>query len=99
MAKDVSEDDVRNAVAQVMHPAIDRTLIDLGMVKDITVGDNLATLTLALPFPEIPIKEYLVNSVRKPIMNLGIEVEVKITVMSQQEREAFLVMEQESWKL
>jgi len=82
-----------------MHPAIDRTLIDLGMVKDITVGDNLATLTLVLPFPEIPIKEYLVNSVREPITKLGIEVEVKITVMSQQEREAFLVMEQESWKL
>lgn len=98
MAKNVSEDDVCKAVAQVMHPAIDRTLIDLGIVKDITVGDNLATLTLALPFPEIPIKEYLVNSVREPITNLGIEVEVKITVMSQQEREAFLAMEQESWK-
>ena len=99
MAKDITEEDVRKAVAQVMHPAIDRTLIDLGMVKDITVGDNLATLTLVLPFPEIPIKEYLVNSVREPITKLGIEVEVKITVMSQQEREAFLVMEQESWKL
>jgi metal-sulfur cluster biosynthetic enzyme len=99
MAKDITEEDVRKAVAQVMHPAIDRTLIDLGMIKDITVGDNLATLTLALPFPEIPIKEYLINSVREPITKLGIEVEIKITVMSQQEREAFLAMEQESWKL
>ena len=82
-----------------MHPAIDRTLIDLGIIKDIVVRDNLVILTLALPFPEIPIKEYLVNSVRKPITKLGMEVEIKITVMSQQEREAFLAMEQESWKL
>jgi metal-sulfur cluster biosynthetic enzyme len=99
MAKDVSKEDLLKAVSRVMHPAIDRTLIDLGIVKDIIVRDNLVTITLALPFPEIPIKEYLVNSVREPITKLGIEVEIKITVMSQQEREAFLAMEQESWKL
>lgn len=99
MTKHVSEEDLRKAVAQVMHPAIDRTLIDLGIVKDITIKDNQVTLTLALPFPEIPIREYLVNSVRDAIASLGIEVEVKVTVMSQQEREVFLAMEQESWKL
>jgi metal-sulfur cluster biosynthetic enzyme len=82
-----------------MHPAIDRSLIDLGIIKDIVVRDNIVILTLALPFPEIPIKEYLVNSVREPITKLGLELEIKITVMSQQEREAFLAMEQESWKL
>ena len=99
MAKDRSKEDLLNVLSQVMHPAIDRTLIDLGIVKDIVVRDNLVTLTLALPFPEIPIKEYLINSVREPITKLGLELEIKITVMSQQEREAFLAMEQESWKL
>jgi len=99
MAKDRSKEDLLKVLSQVMHPAIDRTLIDLGIVKDIVVRDNLVTLTLALPFPEIPIKEYLINSVREPITKLGLELEIKITVMSQQEREAFLAMEQESWKL
>jgi metal-sulfur cluster biosynthetic enzyme len=99
MAKDISKEDLLNVLSQVMHPAIDRSLIDLGIIKDIVVRDNIVILTLALPFPEIPIKEYLVNSVREPITKLGLELEIKITVMSQQEREAFLAMEQESWKL
>jgi len=39
-----------------------------------------------------------VNSVRERITKLEVEVEVRTTVMSQQEREAFLAMEQEGWK-
>jgi Mrp family chromosome partitioning ATPase len=49
------------------------------------------TLTLLLPFKHIPIKEYLVRSVREAVATLdsGLEVEVKVAEMSQQERAAF----------
>jgi metal-sulfur cluster biosynthetic enzyme len=98
MAENISEEDVRREVAQVKHPAIDRTLIDLGMVKDITTEGNKVTVTLAVPFPGIPIKDLLINSVRDPIERLGAKVEVKLAVMNQQELQAFLAMEHESWK-
>jgi metal-sulfur cluster biosynthetic enzyme len=98
MAENMSEENVRKAMAQIMHPAIDRTLIDLGMVKDITIEGNKVTVTLAVPFPGIPIKDLLVNSVREPIEKLGGKVEVKLAVMNQQELKAFLAMENESWR-
>jgi metal-sulfur cluster biosynthetic enzyme len=98
MAENISEENVRKAMAQIKHPAIDRTLIDLGMVKDITIEGNNVTVTLAVPFPGIPIKDLLINGVREPIEKLGAKVEVKLAVMNQQELQAFLTMENESWK-
>jgi metal-sulfur cluster biosynthetic enzyme len=83
-----------------MHPAINRSLVDLGMAKDITMEHGRVTLTLALPFLDIPvsIKDYLVNSLRKVVTDLAAEIEIQITGMSQKELQAFLAMEQESWK-
>mgnify|MGYP001154201293 CR=1 FL=1 len=97
MANNISEEKVREALAEVKHPAIDRTLIDLGIVKDIAVENNKSTITLAFPFPNIPIADHLINSVRAPLEKLGVEVEVKTTVMNQEEVQAFLKMEQEGW--
>jgi len=98
MDEKISKEDVQNAIAQVKHPAIDSTLLDLGIVKDISVNEKKVTITLAFPFPDIPIKDHLVNSVKNPIKKLGVEVEVKITVMSQDELEKFLAMEQRYWE-
>jgi len=100
MAKDISEEDVRQAVGQVMHPAISRSLVELGMVKDVTLEHGKVTLTLALPILGIPssIKDYLVNNLRKAVVGLGAEVEVSIMQMNEEEIQAFLAMEQESWK-
>ena len=98
MAKKISEAEVQKAVSQVKHPAIDHTLPDLGIVKDITVEGNKVMVTFAFPFPNIPIKDRLVNSIREPIEELGAEVEVKITEMNQEELQKFLTMEQEAWK-
>jgi len=96
---DISEEKVRNAVAQVKHPAIDRTLMELGILKDITVEGDTVFVTLAFPFPGIPIRELLIESVRKPVEELGAKVEVKTTVMTAEELQAFLAMEQEAWRL
>jgi len=100
MAKEKSEEDIRQVVAEIKHPAIDRTLVDLGVVKEITVKGNKVLVTMALPFPGIPtqVKDYLVNSVVEQIKKLDVEVEVELTIMNQEELQAFLAMEQESWK-
>ncbi len=96
---EISEEKVRNAVAQVRHPAIDRTLMELGILKDITVEGDKVIITLAFPFPGIPIRELLIESVRKPVEEMGAKVEVKTTVMTAEELQTFLAMEQEAWGL
>ncbi|HEX76173.1 MAG TPA: iron-sulfur cluster assembly protein [Dehalococcoidia bacterium] len=100
MAKNILEEDVYQAIGQVVHPEISRTLVELRMVKDITLKDDEVTLTLMLPFLGIPalIKDHLVNSLRQAVTKLGAKVKIKIAEMSQEERQAFLAMEQDGWK-
>ena len=100
MANNISEADVHQAIGQVMHPEISCSLVELGMVKDVAVKDDEVSLTLVLPLLGIPasIKDYLVDSLRQAIMKLGGKVEVRIAEMNQEERLAFLSMEQENWK-
>jgi len=100
MGKNISEEDVHQAVGQVMHPEISHTLVELGMVKDIALRNDEVALTLVLPFLGIPtsIKDYLVNSLRQAVGKLGMNVEVRIAEMNEEERLAFLAMEQEGWK-
>ena len=98
MIKNTSEEKIRRVITQVKHPAIDRTLSDLGIVKDVTTKNDKVIITIALPSLDIPIKDYLVRSVREPIEKLSAKVEVKLTPMDQEELQKFLIMEQESWK-
>ena len=97
MAKNISEKDILNLLDQVRHPAINHTLRELGILKELSIKDNRVLITMALPFPNIPIVDQLVGSIKEPIEKLGVEVEVKQTVMSQEELQAFLKMEEEGW--
>jgi metal-sulfur cluster biosynthetic enzyme len=98
MSKEISEEDVRSILADVKHPAIDRTLLDLGIIKSITVENNNVKILLAFPFPNIPIEEQLIQSVREPLNRQGLAAEIGITVMDEEELHKFLAMEQEGWK-
>lgn len=98
MNKNISKQNLRQVLSKVKHPAIDHTLIELGILKSITIKNGKAELVLAFPFLGIPIKDILINSVQEPIEKMGIEVEVKTTVMNQKELQKFLTMEQEAWK-
>ena len=97
MTKNISEKDILNLLAKVKHPAINRTLRELGIVKDLSIKDNKVLITMALPFPNIPIIDQVVSNIKEPIEKLGVEVKVKQTVMSPEELQAFLKMEAEGW--
>jgi len=101
MAKSTSEQEIREVLAQVRHPEIANTLVDLGMLKDVVVEGNKVSLTLLLPFMGIPIqiKDYLINSLRQALANVdtSLEVEMNIAEMSQDERAKFSRMAQEEW--
>jgi len=100
MTKNISSQDVQEAIGKVTHPAISRTLVDLGMIKDVGLHGSEARLTLLLPVLNIPVpvKDYLVNSLREAVVALGVQLEVEVAEMNEEERQAFLAMEQESWK-
>jgi len=98
MAESLSEKEALQVIGQVKHPAIDHTLVDLGMIRDIVVEGQSVTLTFVFPFAGIPIKEMLIDSVRQPLEKMGAEVDVSEVVMDQEELQKFLAMEKEGWK-
>ncbi len=98
MSEKVSEKDVRQLLAKVKHPAINCSLVDLGMIKNVKIKRDEVTVMLALPSLGIPIREHLVNLIREAITKLGVEVDVTITEMNQKEIQAFLAIEHEKWK-
>jgi len=90
----ITDKQVWDRLRGVMHPEIKNNLVDLGMVGDVVVSDQKVSLTLALPFKTIPIKDDLVRLVRQAIAQLdgSLEVTINLTEMSQQERANFMEM-------
>ena len=100
MATNISLQTVQEAIWKVTHPAISRTLVDLGMIKDVDLRGSEVRLKLVLPILNIPapVKDYLVNSLREAVAALSVRLDVEIAQMNDEERQVFLAMEQESWK-
>ena len=88
----VSSEQVLGALRQVMHPEMKHNLVELEMIKDVVTNEDGVTFALVLPFREIPIKDSLVQSVREAVgaLDAGLEVDVRLEEMSQQERAAFM---------
>jgi Mrp family chromosome partitioning ATPase len=88
----ITDKQVFDALRGVMHPEMKRNLVELGMIKDVAAKDGEVTVTLLLPFKEIPIKDDLVRDVRGAVKGLDadLQVEVDLVEMSQQERAAFM---------
>lgn len=101
MTKEVFQD-VERAISQVMHPEINYSLVDLGMVKGVKIEGQKVSLTLLLPFLGIPvqIRDYMADSLRQAITGVdpNLQVEINFAEMSPEERLRFFQMEREGWK-
>ena len=89
----ITDKQVVDVLRSVMHPEIkEHNLVELNMIRDASVEDKRVTLTLVLPFKQVPIRDDLVSSVREAVTTLdtSLKVEVKLAEMSQQERAAFI---------
>ena len=96
-----SQKDVQQALSEVMHPEINYSLIDMGMIKDVVCKERQVSLALKLPFLQVPVKDLLIESIKKTLADLdnSIQVETNIEEMSQEERDNFTKMAQKGWKL
>ena len=91
-------ENVITELLKVQHPAINYSLIKLGIVKDIELNDDTVILTFAFPFPGIPIADRLISSISEPIEAMGLKVEYIVKIMNEEEKATFLQLEGEAWK-
>ena len=59
----VTEETVRKALEGVMDPELDKSLIELGMVREVRIQGSQVDITLALTTMGCPLKEQIVGDV------------------------------------
>lgn len=81
------KENIFEALQKVEHPSIASTLHALGIVKNIEVAaDYKVTLSLALPFPNIPdtVHDFMMGSLAKAAYSAGGELsKVNMAVMDE----------------
>jgi len=100
MAENVTLQDVQDAAGKVKHPAINSTLVELGIATDIRLEGSSAKITLALPALNIPagIINYFVETLTDAMDEIGVSLEIDKREMNDSERQRFFSLEQANWK-
>ncbi len=85
-----TRDDVVEALRPVEDPELHRSIVDLGMVRDVVVDLPLVRVVVALTVPGCPLKAEIQTRVTEALVELaGVDAaEVEFTVMSDEERAA-----------
>jgi ATP-binding protein involved in chromosome partitioning len=84
----VDREKVLAALQPVQDPELNRSIVDLGMVREVTTGDSSIQVEIALTIAGCPLKNTIETDVTQALLPLeGIqEVGVTFTVMTDQER-------------
>ena len=84
----VTEEQIIKALAGVMDPELHRSLVELGMVRNVRVQEGEVSFTLALTVPECPLKDQIVAEARAAVLALdGVrEVQIDLTEMTDEEK-------------
>jgi Mrp family chromosome partitioning ATPase len=85
----ITSEQVYQALQGVLDPELKRSLVELGMVRDVEVGDSRVRFTLALTTLACPLKDQIIDDARQAVLAVdGVQrVEVKLTEMSDEEKQ------------
>jgi ATP-binding protein involved in chromosome partitioning len=88
----VTEEQVRQALRNVLDPEIGRPIEDIGMLRSIEIDGGRVEVHVLLTIEGCPLKDRITNEVTAAVQPLaGVErVEVRLTPMSQEQREGLV---------
>ena len=83
----LDEQTIRETVKDVQDPELKKSLLELGMIRGISVAGGQVKLTLALTTSKCPKKDAMIAEIRRVLEELpGVsEVDVKLTTLNQEE--------------
>ncbi|MEY2426579.1 MAG: ATP-binding protein involved in chromosome partitioning, partial [Actinomycetota bacterium] len=83
----VTAEQITEALRPVEDPELRRSIVDLGMVKDIAIDGDRVAVTVALTVAGCPLRAELTSRVSGAVTALGVgDVAVEFTVMTDEER-------------
>ena len=74
----VNEAAVIEALRPVQDPELHRSIVDLGMIRDVVVNGDAVSLTVVLTIPGCPLKAEIDRSVKDALAGIGVS-EVAVT--------------------
>ena len=84
----LTEPEVIEALRPVEDPELHRSIVELGMVRDIRIDGDVVGVTIALTVPGCPLKAEIQNRVTGAIVAAGAaSVDLEFTHMTDEERE------------
>jgi ATP-binding protein involved in chromosome partitioning len=86
-AKMIDKKLIREALQAVVHPKLKKSLIDLGMIRDISIQDKKVVLTLALKSDRSPLKKVFIAEIEKRIGDLPQVSSVQVHVVTLNKKE------------
>jgi len=100
MPQTISLEKVKETINRLEHPEIAATFSKLGMIGDVSAKENGIEVEIRVPFPNIPIKDYLAGMISSATKELYPETPVtfNFTIMSEDVRGRFLSKARENWK-
>jgi ATP-binding protein involved in chromosome partitioning len=86
----ITKETIIEALRPVQDPELRRSIVDLGMVRNIQIGDGAVSFTLALTVPTCPLSDQLTGAARQAVAALDGVRQVTVTpgVMTDAERRA-----------
>ncbi len=100
MATGVSVEKIKEVVGRMEHPEIAATFQELGMVGNVREAGDGIIIEVRVPFPNIPIKDYLAGMIRREVAKIAEEIPLSFdfTVMPDEVRSQFLLLARSRWK-
>ncbi len=97
---ELNQTNIEKTLSKIIHPEINYSLVNLGMIEDVVYKQKHVSLTLKLPLLQVPVREILIESIKKAFsdMDSSVQVEVNIEQMVQEQRDKFAKMAKEGWK-
>ncbi len=86
----VSNEQVMDALKSVIDPELHRSIVDLGMVREVQVDGKHVHVTIALTVPNCPLRDQIAADAGRAVdaLESGLNVEISLTSMTEKEREA-----------
>jgi len=85
----LDEKKINEALQTVLHPKLKKSLIDIGMIRNVIIKDDVVTLTLALKSEKSPLKKGFVDEIEKAVGTVPevSSVKIEVVVLSEEEFE------------
>ncbi len=66
----VTENEIREALREVIDPEVGINLVDMNLIKDIKVDGERVKVKMTLTIPTCPLSSYLTNQVKEKVESL-----------------------------